>query len=472
MSNSVAKRSGEAEEMAAACAKGRALMGGTSAMRDAGKTYLPKFPAESEEAYRERLSLSWLFNGYKKCLRDMAGRVFAKPIELGEGAPPQLLEWCENIDLAGRDLSTFARAVFEDGIDAGISYIMVDAPPRTGAETQADAVTRNLRPYLIHLEVESILGWKSEPINNVQTITQLRICEEVYEQDPKDEFAQIEVEQVRVLDRLEGTVQTRIYRKVKANNGQEEWQIYGEPTFSGLSEITVIPFYANRTGFFEGEPLLDDLADVNIAHWQSQSDQRNILHFARVPILFAAGRSDQEGPIIISVGRSVQSENPDAKLMWVEHSGKAIDAGRQDLKDLEFQMEAHGLQLLVAQSQSATGATLDAAKETSILAMTADQLKDALEQALIWMGQYGGLGDVSPEVKVNKEFGAGMMTAQELQLLLNAVGTGDLSRETFLGELARRGMIAPDTDIQGEIDRIMAEGGGEAATGIPGATGI
>ena len=467
MSNSVAKRSGDAEEMATAAAKARALMGGTVAMRKAGKTYLPKFTAESEEAYQERLALSWLFNGYRKTVRDMAGRVFAKPVELGEGAPQQIIDWSANIDLAGRDLSTFARAVFEDGIDAGISYIMVDAPPRSGGETQAQAKAANLRPYLIHIEVESILGWKAAPINNVQTLTQLRIMEEVYEQDPDDEFAQIEIDQVRVLDRLEGTVQTRIFRKVKKANGAEEWVLHGAPTFSGLTEITVVPFYANRDGFFEGNPLLDDLADVNIAHWQSQSDQRNILHFARVPILFAAGRASDEGRLEISIGQAVVSVNPDAKLSWVEHSGQAIGAGRQDLKDLEVQMETHGLQLLVGQSQSATGATLDAAKETSILAMTADQLKDALEQAMIWMAAYGGLGDVAVEVKVNKEFGAGMMTAQELQLLLNAVGTGDLSRETFLGELARRGMIAPDTNVQEEIDRIMTEGGNIADVTTP-----
>lgn len=446
--------------MAAACAKGRALMGGTSAMRTAGETYLPKFPAESADAYKERLKLSWLFNGYRKTVRDMAGRVFAKPIELGEGTNQQITDWCENIDLAGRDLSTFTRAVFEDGLDAGISYILVDAPPRNDVVTKAQAKTQNLRPYLVHLEVEEILGWKAEAINNVQTLTQLRIMECVSEQDPKDEFAQIEVGQVRVLDRTDKGVQTRIYRKVKDSAGKEEWQLYDEPTFSQLPEITVVPFYANRDGFFQGEPLLDDLADVNIAHWQSQSDQRNILHYARVPILFAAGRSSDEGPLTISAGTATIASDPAATLQWVEHSGQAIGAGRQDLKDLEFQMEAHGLQLLVAQSASATGATLDAAKETSILAMTADQLKDAIEQALGWMAAYGGLGEVSIEAKVNKEFGAGMMTAQELQLLLNAVNTGNMSRETFLGELARRGMIQPDLNVQDEADRIAAEGGG------------
>lgn len=460
MTDSVAKRSPAAQRQVDAAAKCRALMGGTTGMRAAGETYLPKFPAESKESYAERLKLSWLFNGMKKTVRDMAGRVFERPVELGEGAPSQIIEWCENIDLAGRDLSTFARAVFEDGIDAGISYILVDAPARSGTVTVAQAQAANLRPYLVHLQAEEVLGWKSEPVANAQTLTQLRIMETVAVADEKDEFAQGYVDQVRVLDRTASGVQTRLFRKVKAQNGADTWALYDEPTFSGLSEITVIPFYANRTGFFQGAPLLDDLADANIAHWQSQSDQRNILHYARVPLLFAAGRSQDDGPMVVSVGSVTTASDPAARLEWVEHSGQAIGAGRQDLKDLEFQMEAHGLQLLVARSQSATGATLDAAKETSILAMTADQLQDTIEQALAWMAEYASLGAVSIEAKVNKEFGAGMMTAQEMQLLLNAVNTGNMSRETFLSEMARRGMVSPDLNPADEADRIADEGGG------------
>jgi hypothetical protein len=456
MSDAVAKRSAASQAMVDAATKGRALMAGTTGMREAGEAYLPKFAAESREAYKERLSLSWLFNGYRKTVRDMTGRVFSAPVELDEGAPANVQEWAMNIDMAGRDLSTFARQVFEDTLDAGISYIWVDSPPRPEGATRAQVQAANLRPYLVHLAVEEVLGWKAETVNNVTVLTQLRIMESVNEIDPDDEFAEVHIPQVRVLDRTDAGVMTRLYRKVKGANGKEEWRLHDEPTFSQMPEITVVPFYANRTGFFAGMPLLDDLADVNIAHWQSQSDQRNILHFARTPILFAAGRSDEDGPLVISPGMATTSSDPSAKLEWVEHTGAAIDAGRQDLKDLEFQMETHGLQLLVSKAQkTATGEALDAAKETSQLAMTADQLQDTLERALAWMAEYAGTpADIS--VKVNKEYGVGMMTAQELTVLLQAVNTGNMSRETFLRELARRGMVAPDLDPNEEGERIDA----------------
>lgn len=452
MSRTVAKRSKASEAMIQALSGARALMGGSRAMREAGKKFLPKFDAESQEAYEARLKSSWLFNGYRKTVRDMTGRVFDKPIELVDGNDT-LIEWAENIDLAGNDLSTFARQVFEDGFGgAGISYIMVDAPPRDATVTRAQAQAMNLRPYLVHLRAEDVLGWQARSIDNVMTLTQLRILETVTETDPKDEFAEIEIKQVRVLDKLESGVQIRIYRETDKN----EWVLFDEPGLTGLDEITVAPFYANRSGYFMGSPVMDDLADVNIAHWQSQSDQRNILHFARVPILHASGRNEEDGSIVISSATAVTSSDPEARLEWVEHSGAAIGAGRQDLKDLEFQMEAFGLQLLVNKpgGQSATGEMLDAKKETSTLAMTADQLQDALELALGWMAEYGGLGDISPSVTVNKDFGVSVISAQEMLAMLQAVNTGNLSRDTFLSELARRGFLRSDLDAEEEAERI------------------
>ena len=453
MTEAVAKRSAASASMLDAAQKGRALMGGTSALRANGKTYLPQFEKESPKAYDTRLKSSWLFNGYRKTVTDMTGRVFSKPVEIVEG-DDRLKEWAENIDMQGRDLSTFARQVFTDALEGpGISYIMVDAPRREGTVTQAQAQADNLRPFMVALRVEDIIGWRAETVRNVTMLTQLRIMESVSEPDPKDEFATIETPQVRVLDVVDGGVRTRLYRKP---SNTKAWEVAENGDFinPALTEITVVPFYANRTGFFTAAPVLDDLADINIAHWQSQSDQRNILHYARVPILFGAGMAETEA-ITIGSNAAVMASDANARLGWVEHSGKAIEAGRQDLKDLEFQMETFGLQLLTARpaSQSATGEALDANKETSQLAMTADALKDALERALHWMTIYGGNAG-QPEVAVNKDFGVSFMTAQEMTSLLSAVKDGVLSRETVITELARRGMIRSEIAPEDEIKRI------------------
>lgn len=447
MSQSVAQRTPAAEALVKSAALGRVLMAGTKGMRGAGQKYLPKFPAESQEAYDARLASSFLFNGFKKTVRDMTGRVFTKSVEI-EG--DTLKEEVQNIDMQGRDLSAFARDVFESGLSGcGLSFIMVDAPPREGDVTKAQAKASNLRPYLVHVKPEEVLGWKTSTEGSRTFLSQWRMMETMELDDPEDEFSTVAVKQVRVLTLVDGRVNVRLYRE--ADKGTQ-WELYDQFD-TQATEITVAPFYANRTGFFAAEPPLEDLADKNVEHWQSASDQRNILHAARVPILFAAGVADEEN-IVVSASTAVKARDDKAKLGWVEHSGAAIGAGRDDLKDLEFQMQVLGLQLLVAGTETATGASLDAAKETAPLAMMADNLKDALEQALRWFTMYQG-SEIEVTVQVNKDFGVSVLTAQELTVMLTAVNTGNMPRRVFVEEMKRRGFIAEDTDTDeylGDLD--------------------
>lgn len=450
MTDTVAEKTPEAQALTEAAKIGRALMGGTKAMREAGKTYLPQFPAESDDAYKSRLDSSFLFNGFRKTVRDMTGRVFTKSVEI-EGDAPQ--EEAANIDMQGQDLSAFARNVFEAALGGcGLTFIMVDAPPRPEELTKAQAAEQNMRPYLVHVPVEEVLGWKTKAVGSQIRLKQWRMMETIEVDDPADEFKTETVKQVRVLTLVEGRVNVRLYRQ---STDKGDWSVFKEFD-TEATEITVAPFYANPKGFLKAEPPLEDLADKNLEHWLSASDQRNILHSARVPILHATGRTPEDGPLVISAGMATSSTDVNAKLEWVEHTGAAIEAGRNDLKDLEFQMQVLGLMLLVAGTETATGASLDAAKETAPLAMMADNLKDTLERCLGWFSMYQG-DEAEFTVKVNKDFGVSLLTAQEFLAMLSAVNTGQMPRRVFIEEMKRRGFLAEDTDTDAYIEELEYE---------------
>ena len=84
-----------------------ALMGGTSAMRAAGKAYLPQNPNEDDEDYRDRLNRATLASFFNETLNSLNGRIFAKPIALGDDVPESLKAWSENNDRRGNVLSVF-----------------------------------------------------------------------------------------------------------------------------------------------------------------------------------------------------------------------------------------------------------------------------------------------------------------------------------------------------------------------------
>ena len=79
----------------------RTLMGGTTAMRKAGKDYLPQEPKESTQAYKNRLSRTTLYNTFGAAVANLTGKLFSKPIVLDPKAPKELVELLEDVDEPG-----------------------------------------------------------------------------------------------------------------------------------------------------------------------------------------------------------------------------------------------------------------------------------------------------------------------------------------------------------------------------------
>jgi hypothetical protein len=441
----------------------RLLVAGTKAMRAAGEEFLPRQQAESVANYEARKKRSFLFGATAKTVSDMTGKVFTKPIAVEKGVDSELQTLFDNIDNAGRHLNVFARDVFLDAMQPGVSFIYVDMPPAVqrvdGAPaTIADEQQAGIRPYLKNIPLESLIGWKSEMIAGVETLTQIRIKECTSEEDPKNPYDNVDIDQIRVVSRVDGVADCT-WETFRKNGTDEaaEWVTYQNGTIS-QPEIQLFPVYTNRTDFMKACPPLAKLAELNIAHWQSSSDQRNILHIARVPILFGAGFSADD-KLIIGAAEMVQSSNENAKLTYVEHTGKAIDAGDKDLTKLEIQMQAMGLQLLIddTKGQSATGEIRDDAKENSPLAMMATALQDALTQAVQSMARFANRTEPKAgDLMVSKDFGISG-NRFDLQFLTQLCLGGKLSQETMWEELQRRGTLSDSFDPEVEKSRVEAE---------------
>jgi hypothetical protein len=457
----------------------RTLMGGTKAMRAAGVLYLPQEQAESPDAYRARLMRSTLFNAFRKTVKDMTGKVFRKEITIEKDVPPDLVKMAENIDGAGRHLNVFARDAFFDAMQTGIGFIFADMPPalqagtgRNGEVTRADEQKR--RPYLCFVKAECLIGWKVETIDGQPVLTQARIMECVEVAD--GEFGTKKVPQVRVLyvGRFE------LWQEIVEGPDKGKWaKVGGGNTIGGngkpLSYIPLAPVYINRTGFMQAEPPLEDLADLNVAHWQMQSDLRNINHVACVPILVMTGWGEDD-KIEIGASSAIRTNNPNAKVEYCEHSGAALGTSKELLKEIEFQMQTQGLQLLVPQpgGKTATGEVHDDEKENSPLAMMARSLEDAIEAGLGFLADFAGLGrDKGGSVTVNKDFGITAAAAADVPNILAAYREGTYDRETALRELQRRGFLSDGADVEVIMLRAEAEAAKrDAALADAGGTGF
>ncbi|MBT5267393.1 MAG: DUF4055 domain-containing protein [Rhodospirillaceae bacterium] len=423
------------------------LLGGTRAMRAAGERWLPREPRESLEAYRVRLGRSVLFNGLARAIQTLVGKPFVKPSTLSDDADPAVRALTRDVDLAGRNLTVFARDVLRAALTDGVTHILVDHPVARDGETLADERARGARPYLVHVPAGDLIGWRTENQDGRPRLSRVRIREHLVERD--GEWGERAVERIRVLE----PGRFSIWNRVQGEKG-ESWQLAGEGA-SSASEIPIVTIYAHRTGFMTGKPPLMDLAWLNLAHWQSSSDQRHILHVARVPLLFARNLRIEGGEIEIGPNRMIIGEGDGADLKFVEHSGAAIEAGRQDLLDLEDRMAVMGLDLLARRpgSSTATARAIDAAQADSALAAIVRGLEEGLTAALVQAARWMGLpGEAAGQVSVHQEFAQGQREADEVDLLLRARIAGEISRETFLAEIRRRGVLSQESIVADQGD--------------------
>lgn len=458
MASTVADKSAAVLAMQPYWELARALLGGTRAMRAAGESLLPKWPNEDQKDYRFRLSVAVLFPAYKRTVETLTGKPFSKPVSIGDDVPSQLKTWLDDVDLQGRNLDAFASDQMECALGYGLSGILVDYPTAetvetnaAGVRTQASESAAGLRPYMVHIRPHQLLGWRAERSEGKWVLTQLRFMECVTEKD--GEFGDAQIDQVRVLE--PGIWRT--YRKVKNATGAEEWALHKEGTTT-LPVIPFVPVYGKRVDFMVGEPPLIEVAHLNVAHWQSASDQQTILHVARVPILCITGVDDEKWTL--TVGSSAAVKLPaSATMEFVEHTGAAIEAGRDDLKDLEERMRQAGAELLVLEPGKITAtqvATENAVGMCALQRITLG-LEDALDQALQLMADWSKLGQ-GGHVTLFNDFGAATLAEASAQLLLQANQAGKLSDETFHGELQRRGILSADIDWEEESRRLEEQG--------------
>ena len=429
-----------------------ALLGGSEAMREHPEL-LVQFSHESNENFNQRLASATLFNVTGLTLDAWVGRPFGDPIVYHNDFDPDILKLTENIDQQGNNFDVFAREWFRTGLAKSLSHVLVDMPRtrRVDADgnqvprTLADDIREGVRPYLVHLPPEAVFFATSSVVNGAEQLTEVRYWSE---RQIQDNFLESYVPQVVRL--LPGVRQVwELADPTEKNDEKWEWFIVDEYTYD-LPFIPLVTFYSNRTGFMTGKPPLTDLADLNITHWNSESEQRNILSVARFPILAATGVVSKKG-LVIGPKKLLQSEDKDSKFFYVEHTGAAINAGFKDIAELEARMAQWGSQFLIQRPghTTATSRAMDSAESISPLQDVTNRFMDSANLALQYMSQWmdRDTESVTNTIKLSTDFGPEHLEQGDIQILMDARLSGDMSREQFIHELMRRGILADDFDV-------------------------
>ncbi len=430
------------------------VLAGTAAMRAAGETYLPRHEQETGDSYQTRLDNNVLLNTTEKTLDDLTKKPFSEPPKADEELPEVLVEeFFNDVDRLGNNLQSFCHNTFRSALAKGFTHLLIDMPkaeptPDGSPRTLEDDRRQAMKPYWVHVCAEQVIFARTTLIAGREMYSHVRILECYKEVDG---FGEVEKQQIRVLE--PGSV--TIWRPMKQPNGKVEWAVF-ESWPVALTFVPMVTFYAGkREGVCLAKPPLLDLAYLNVAHWQSSADQRHILRVARFPILACSGASKDDGdPVVIGPNKILYNEDAQGKFYYVEHTGTAIAAGRDDLKDIEDKMAGYGGTFLESDpgNPTATAKSIETAEETSALAGMVLLFEDAIELAIQWTADWRGLGVADAGgVKFVKQFSDQAADVTGLDALDKARGRRDISRTTYLAGLKKHGVL--DEDFNAEDDK-------------------
>ena len=407
------------------------LLKGTRGIRQGHRKFLPQFPREADDSYDVRLSKAVLSPFYKRLELLLAGMLTRKPVRLTD-VSDQVTEQLFDVDLQGNDLQTWLFNTARIALRYGHVGVLVDAP-RAG---------ENGRPYWITISPRELLGWRTEIADGKQRLTMLRIAETVTVPDGK--YGEKDVERVRVL--------TPGAYEIHEKDEKGDYKIVDEGRTS-LSEIPFAVAYANRTGVMESIPPLDDIAELNLQHYQVSSDLSNILSVSAIPLLAIYGfpQSAEE----ISAGASEALALPEtARSEYIEPSGNSFDAQFKQLEQIENKINGLGLAAVLGAKlvgESAEAKRIDRSQGDSTMMVIAQQMQDLIDNCLRFHAQYLQQ-PVAGSSQVNRDFMGQRLEPQEIQALLQLYTAGTITQDTLLNELANGDVLSEDFDIEEEVE--------------------
>ena len=407
------------------------LLGGTYKIRKGHRKFLPQEPRELDEAYDNRLQRSALAPYYIRLERMLAGMLTRKPVRLDD-VSDVIREQLFDVDLQGNDLQTWLFQTSRICIRYGHVGVLVDAP----------ASGKNGKPYWVSYTPRDILGWRTELKDGKQELTQLRLQEKIVV--PDGLYGEKQVEQVRVL--------TPGAFEIHQKDQQGDFKVVEEGRTS-LSEIPFSVAYSNRMGVLESIPPLADIAELNLQHYQVQSDLSNQLHISAVPMLaiFGFPQSAEE----ISAGPGEALALPEgASAQYIEPAGNSYDAQFRRLEQIASQINELGLAAVLGSKlvgETAEAKRIDRSQGDSTMMVVAQQMQDMIDNCLRFHAEYMQEPNAGSSL-VNRDFMGTRLEPLEIQALLQLYTAGTITQETLLLQLEAGEVLGDDFDVENELE--------------------
>lgn len=405
-----------------------------------------EYDKERYKVYKQRAIYTNVTGRTKKGL---LGAAFRKrpTVELSS-----ILEYLEeNADGAGQSLIQLSKDVAASVIEVSREFLMVDYPDKPEGMTAEQEAALQLTASIKRYMAEDVINWDTTVIGG-KTVLSLVVLKECYNaadqeflRDPKDQY--------RVLRLRDDGYTQQVYREGKPITDE----VY--PTQSNGAKFDFIP------GFFIGaqnndpsvdEPVLADIAHVNVGHYRNSADlEENAFVHGQMTLGISTNLDKEQWDAFNPSGVQVGSRA--GHVLGETGAFHSVQAEPNQLTDKlmerkEQQMIALGAKLIEKQNpnETATAAKIDATGENSVLADIVTNVEEGFRKCIEWCGMF--MGDESENTfDMNREFFPDSVDPQLLMAAIQLTDRGAMGK-TDLRKVTRKAGLIEDERTDEEID--------------------
>lgn len=435
-------------------ADARDVIGGSKTMKRAGEKHLPRLSGQTDVQYNAFKKRALFFNATSRTVQGLVGLIFRKaPVIV---VPLALEQMLKTVTPQGHSIQDLLEDVVTEVVSVNYSGLLVDHPAFDPTiTTAAQATLRGIRPYISIYRAESILGVDFAIVNGLRAPSRVRLLDDA--------------NTVRELVLIDGIYNIIIHTRAP---GTSEF-IAGEPhiPLANSSPLSFIPFLICSDEPIVSNPprpMLGDLIDVNISHYQTSAALDHGVHWTALPTPWVTGAGDEQGELTIGASSAWVIGSDTARVGMLEYTGTGLQHLEKRAADKAEMMVLLGARILASDKNTVESEGTHAIKragENSILSSTARTISRQVTTAITWLAAWAQItGDVS--INLNNDFVPGAMTPQALSAWVAAVQSGSVSQETFFDALKDGEAVNPDLTFADEQDRRTASAGDAPPVGV------
>ncbi len=413
---------------------------------------------EASARYKGYLQRAVFYNVSGRTLEGMAGYVFAK--DPAVTLPSDITTMEENVDGNGVTLDQQAKTALRSILSLGRCGLLVDYPTVNGrVTTKQDVLDGKIAPIIQLYAPEDIINWRTETYG-AETDLVMLVLRECYTETGANEFELTDCPQYRVLTKDEKGVHGRIFRKVGESDLFEPvadlaYEVVGKDG----QPLDDIPFFflgaVNNDASIDTPPL-QDLVNLNLAHFCNSADYEEACFLVGQPTPWASGLTQQwvdevmKGKFILGSRACIPlPENGACGLLQADPNTMPGEA----MKHKEEQMLAIGAKLIQTDQpnqKTATEVGLQHASEVSVLTAAAMNVFSGYRAALNCALLFVGSGEAKIEYDLAEPLTEDTISADVATALVAVWTVGLIDDEEARRQLRKPGWAFKDDDVVAE----------------------